>query len=93
MLAVEVRHLKIAAVVLLALLTAGQLALHHHALTPEGGSSALVCGVCVFAADDAGPSIPPAISLVVTAILTPAVERAAASVTPLTLATRGPPQA
>jgi hypothetical protein len=93
MLAVEVRHLKIAAVVLLALLTAGQLALHHHALTPEGGNTALVCGVCVFVADDAGPSLPPAISLVVISVLTPAAECAAVSATPLALTTRGPPQA
>jgi hypothetical protein len=53
-----VRHLKLAAILGFILLTAGQLALHHHSLIPEAGQPALVCGVCAFSADQTTADIP-----------------------------------
>ncbi len=91
MLGVEVRRLKLFAVVLLALLTAGQLALHHHSLSPESGQG-LTCGVCAFSADHVDAAAPLAIHLVLTAILLPSVDGTPVSAIPLLLATRGPPQ-
>jgi hypothetical protein len=93
MLRLDVRRLKIAVVVLLALLTAGQLALHHHSLAPENGTATLLCGVCAFRVDHVAPALPPAIILAVAAFLAPSVRRAASSAVPLTIATRGPPTA
>ena len=90
MLGVEVRRLKLFAV-LLALLTAGQLALHHHSLTPENGQG-LTCGVCAFSADQVDAAAPLATHLVLTAILLPSAADAPVSALQLVLATRGPPQ-
>jgi hypothetical protein len=91
MLGSEVPRLKPFAVLLLALLTAGQLSLHHHSLNPETGQS-LTCGVCAFSADSVDTATPAAIQLVVTATLLPATERPILSASPLALTTRGPPQ-
>jgi hypothetical protein len=93
MLRLDVRRLKFAVVVLLALLTAGQLALHHHSLAPEDGSAKLLCGVCAFRVDHVASALPPAITLAVAAFLAPWAERATSSAVPLTTATRGPPAA
>jgi hypothetical protein len=92
MLGPDVQRLKFAAVLLLALLTVGQLAVHHHSLTPEAGSTALVCGVCAVSADTTDPSVPIVAPLVVTAIVAEAVEQAPESANTLTVAARGPPQ-
>ena len=47
-------RLRVAAVVVLAVLLAAQLTLHNHSLIPEGGgATALPCAVCAFGADQA----------------------------------------
>jgi len=86
-----VRHLKLAAVLALALLTAGQLTLHNHSLIPESGAPALVCGVCAFNADRTTPIISVAVSLVVAWELAATIVTAAASGTPSLLPSRAPP--
>lgn len=46
------RRVRLAAVLVLALLLVAQLTLHNHSLIPEaGGAAPLVCSVCVFGAD------------------------------------------
>lgn len=46
------RGLRLAAIVLFAVLFAAQLTLHNHSLIPEaGGAPPLVCPVCAFGAD------------------------------------------
>lgn len=91
MLGLEVRRLKLIAVIYLALLTAGQLALHHHSFGADEATTALVCGVCTFSADGIVTATPPAVPLVVPAHFLPIVERSDASSVPLTETTRGPP--
>lgn len=93
MLGLAVRRLKLAAVVALALLTAGQLALHNHPLVPDSTGSGLVCGVCAFSCDDSAAGDPKVESLEVLASLLPLTERFVPSAVPLSLTTRGPPQA
>jgi hypothetical protein len=91
MLRADVQRIKFAAVLLLALLTAGQLAVHHHSLTPEAGSTAFVCGVCAVSADNSEPSLPVVAPLVVTSLLADVVEQAPESGVALTLGSRAPP--
>jgi hypothetical protein len=56
---VSISRLRVAAVVLLALIVAGQLTLHQHSLIPEsGGAAPLVCPVCAFDADRASLDTP-----------------------------------
>ena len=50
--AVSMRRLRIAAIVVFAVLLAAQLTLHNHSLIPEGGSAPpLACAGCAFGAD------------------------------------------
>ena len=93
MLGIAVPRLKLASIVVLALLTAGQLALHHHSLVPETAGSGLVCGVCAFSSDGVISGDPQAGSLVFLATVFPLTERFVPSGVPLASTTRGPPQA
>jgi len=88
-----VRHLTLAAVLALALLTAGQLTLHNHSLIPEAGTPALVCAVCAFNADRTTPFVPLVVSLVVAWLLVAAIVANAASGTTELLPSRAPPRA
>ena len=87
------RHLKLAAVLALALLTAGQLTLHNHSLIPEAGTQALVCAVCAFNADRTTPIISIAVSLLVSWVLVGTIVAIAASGTTALLPSRAPPAA
>lgn len=50
--AVSMQRLKVAAIVVFAVLLAAQLTLHNHSLIPEGGGAPpLACSVCAFGAD------------------------------------------
>jgi hypothetical protein len=91
MLGVPVPRLKLAAVVLLALLTAGQLALHHHSLAPESGAASLLCGVCTFNADGITAAEPIAVPLAHAETLVPAIQLVEASAVSSVCVTRGPP--
>jgi hypothetical protein len=93
MLGIEVPRLKFAAIVVLALLTAGQLALHHHSLLPESGASSLVCGVCAFNSDGAAANDLHVEALTFLADVLPLTQRFVRSAVPLASTTRGPPQA
>lgn len=56
--AVTMHRLRVAAVVLFAVLLAAQLTLHNHSLIPEGGAAPpLTCAVCAFGADRVTPLI------------------------------------
>jgi len=67
---VSMQRLRVAAVMLLAVVLAAQLTLHDHSLIPEGGASpALACSVCAFGADPARTSVPVAGFLLVLAFL------------------------
>jgi hypothetical protein len=49
---VSMHRLRVAAVVVFAVLLAAQLTLHNHSLIPEGGAgNPVVCSVCAFGAD------------------------------------------
>ena len=49
---VTMHRLRVAAIVVFAVLLAAQLTLHNHSLIPEGGGAPpLVCAVCAFGAD------------------------------------------
>lgn len=57
--AVLIPRLRIAVVLLLAMVVAGQLTLHQHNLIPEAGSAATSpCPVCAFGADQAAIETP-----------------------------------
>ena len=85
-------RLKLAAVVFLTLVSAGQLILHNHSLIPEGRSPALVCSVCAFSADKASAAPPVLARPLVVAFVVVAAEvvAPAANVVPI-LPSRAPP--
>ncbi|HVG25666.1 MAG TPA: hypothetical protein VND45_16025 [Thermoanaerobaculia bacterium] len=59
-------RLRVAAVVLLAVLVAAQLTLHNHSLIPEGGGGpALACSLCAFGADGHALAAPVSIAALV----------------------------
>lgn len=92
--AVLMHRLRVAAVVLLAVVLAAQLTLHNHSLIPEGGGSpALACSVCAFGADRTAIDAPLAGAILVFLGLLIA-ERGAvfASVAPVTRTGRAPPR-
>jgi hypothetical protein len=93
MLGIAVPRLKLASIVVLALLTAGQLALHHHSLVPENGASSPVCAVCAFKSDGVDADDLRVEGLSVVADVFPLAERFIRSAVPLSPTTRGPPQA
>lgn len=93
MLGIAVPRLKLAAIVVLALLTAGQLALHHHSLIPETGASSPVCAVCAFNSDGVVTDDLRVEPLSFLADFSPLIDQFVRSAVPLSRTTRGPPQA
>lgn len=91
MLGARVPRLKLAAILLLALLTAGQLSLHHHNLNNESGSTAIPCAVCAFSADVAALAVPFAITLVLTGWVIGRAEQSGPWTLVLSLGARAPP--
>ena len=91
--AVLMHRLRVAAVVLLAVLLAAQLTLHNHSLIPEGGGAALACSVCAFGADRSALDTPAALAiLVLIGLLFVELEAAVASAVPIALTGRAPPR-
>lgn len=90
---VSMHRLRVAAVVVFAVLLAAQLTLHNHPLIPEGGGAPpLPCAVCAFGADPASIAVPfVAATLAVAYVLTPRERGAFASAARATETTRGPP--
>jgi hypothetical protein len=86
-------RLRVAAVVVFAVLLAAQLTLHNHSLIPEGGGAPpFPCSVCAFGADPATLAVPfIAVTLVVAFLLTPRELQAFASAARATRPGRGPP--
>jgi hypothetical protein len=91
--AVSMHRLRVAAVVLLAVVLAAQLTLHNHSLIPEGGGSpALACSVCAFGADKASLDTPLAAAvLVLLGSLVAEQDPPFASAAPVTRTGRAPP--
>jgi hypothetical protein len=92
--AVSMHRLRVAAIVLLAVLLAAQLTLHHHSLIPEGGGGpALACSVCAFGADRSALDTPLlAAMLVLLGLLFVELEPAFASAVPIARTGRAPPR-
>ncbi len=90
---VLIPRLRVAAVLLLALVVAGQLTLHQHVLIPDGHAAApIACPACAFAADHAGldtPLFSDALDFV--GLLATAPAPTFASVVLFTSGVRGPP--
>jgi hypothetical protein len=86
-------RLRVAAVVLLAVLLAAQLTLHNHSLIPEGGGGpALTCSVCAFGADRSALDTPAILAvLVLLGLLFVELEAAVASAVPIARIGRAPP--
>lgn len=90
--AVLIPRLRVAAVLLLALIVAGQLSLHQHSLIPESGAAPLACSVCAFDADRASLDTPVfGDALEFLGIVVSETEPVAATVSLLTSGVRGPP--
>ncbi|HUR80768.1 MAG TPA: hypothetical protein VM733_08375 [Thermoanaerobaculia bacterium] len=87
-------RLRVAAIVLLAVVLAAQLTLHNHSLIPEGvGGPALACSVCAFGADRTSLDSPlPAAVLVLVGVLIVEPDVAIASAAPVTRTGRAPPR-
>lgn len=92
--AVLMHRLRVAAVVLLAVLLAAQLTLHNHSLIPEGGGGpALACSVCAFGADRSVLDTPLALAtLVLIGLLFVELEAAFSSAVPVARTGRAPPR-
>jgi hypothetical protein len=86
-------RLRVAAVLLLALIVAGQLTLHQHSLIPEsGGTAPLACSICAFDADRTSLDTPLfGDALEFLGIVVSETEPFAATVSLLTSSVRGPP--
>lgn len=91
--AVSMRHLRVAAIVVFAVLLAAQLTLHNHSLIPEGGGAPpLACAVCAFGADHITLSTPLfAIALTLLGLVAIRTHSPVASAVLVTTAGRGPP--
>lgn len=91
--AVSIPRLRVAAVLLLALVVAGQLTLHQHSLIPERGAAApLACAVCAFDADRVSVETPLfSDALGFLGFLLSKPEPSGASVILFTSGVRGPP--
>lgn len=90
--ALTMHRLRMAAVVVFAVLLAAQLTLHNHSLIPEGGGApSLVCSVCAFGADRVTVATPLAATLVLLGLVAVRTHTPVASAVLLTTAGRGPP--
>ena len=92
--AVSMHRLRVAAIVLLAVVLAAQLTLHNHSLIPEGGGGpALTCSVCAFGADRTSLDTPLAGAvLVLLGLLFVEQSPAFASAAPVIATGRAPPR-
>ena len=88
------QRLRLAAVLVLAVLLAAQLTLHHHSLFPEPGTAApTVCSVCAFGADSSTLPTPLfATILVILGVVAFTRDNPRAVVMPLATAGRAPPR-
>ncbi len=91
--AVTMHRLRVAAVLVFAVLLAAQLTLHNHSLIPESGSAPpLACSICAFGADRVTLNTPLfAAALVLLGLVTVRTHTPVASAVPVTTAGRGPP--
>jgi hypothetical protein len=87
-------RLRLAAVLVLAVLLAAQLTLHQHPLIPEqGGAAAPFCSICAFSADPGALDTPLfATILVVLGMVARTRDNPLAAVVSLATAGRAPPQ-
>jgi hypothetical protein len=91
--AVLMHRLRVAAVLVLAVVLAAQLTLHNHSLIPEGGAGpALACGVCAFGADRVSPDVPLAAALVLLGLVAACTHVAVAREVSIATAGRAPPR-
>ena len=91
--AVLMHRLRVAAVVLLAVVLAAQLTLHNHSLIPEGGGGpALACSVCAFGADRTELHTPITAVLMLVGLLFIERDRIFASAVAVTQTGRAPPR-
>jgi hypothetical protein len=90
---VSMRHLRIAAIVVFAVLLAAQLTLHNHSLIPEGGGAPpLACAVCAFGADRITlDTLPLVIALVLLGLVAIRIHAPVAAAVLITTAGRAPP--
>ena len=91
---VTMHRLRVAAIVVFAVLLAAQLTLHNHSLIPEGGGAPpLVCAVCAFGADRIIPVTPLlAIAFVCLGLVAVRTHAVVASAALVTFSCRAPPR-
>lgn len=91
--AVLMHRLRLAAVLVLAVLLAARLTLHNHSLIPEtGGAAPMACAVCVFGADPGALDTPLfATVLVVLGLVAATRDNPVAAVVQIATAGRAPP--
>ena len=92
--AVTMHRLRVAAILVFAVLLAAQLTLHNHSLIPEGGGAPpLVCAVCAFSADSIALETPLfAAAFVFLGLVAVRTRAVAASAVLVTTAGRAPPR-
>ena len=92
--AVTMHRLRVAAIVVFAVLLAAQLTLHNHSLIPEGGGTPpLVCAVCAFGADGITVVTPLfAAAFVFLGLVAARIQPVIASAVPIATAGRAPPR-
>ena len=92
--AVSMHRLRVAAIVVFAVLLAAQLTLHNHSLIPEGGGTPpLTCAVCAFGADRIAVVTPLfAAALVVLGLVAVRTHPRVAAAVLVTTAGRAPPR-
>lgn len=92
--AVSMHRLRVAAIVVFAVLLAAQLTLHNHSLIPEGGGAPpLVCSVCAFGADRITLETPLfAVAFVLLGLVAVRTHAVVASAVLITTAGRAPPR-
>ena len=92
--AVTMHRLRVAAVVVFAVLLAAQLTLHNHSLIPEGGGAPpLACAVCAFNADRITLETPLFdATFVLVGVVAVTTQSAAASAVLVTASGRAPPR-
>src|SRR5690349_11041401 len=92
--AVTMHRLRVAAILVLAVLLTAQLTLHNHSLIPEGGAAPpLACAVCAFGADSITLVTPLfAAAFVFLGLVAARTRTVVASAVVLATAGRGPPR-
>ena len=91
--ALTMSRLRVAAVVVFAVLLAAQLTLHNHSLIPEGGGvPPLACSVCAFGADRITVIAPISAAMVLLGLVAVTTRTPVASAVLITTAGRAPPR-